>query len=197
MKTYRRSLVISSLALLGAASLAFASAPKMDVTVTNSAGKVLFKGKTDPQGVFATNNLSPGNYVVQFNANSTKGGPFAVMVNAGKKKVSAESVPAAKFVKGGVALRVEVDKAMRLVGQVAPVGQITLGNGDKAVAKGQGKVKYVNGKKYVWVEGGTGSNLGGHWADADSPEARNVTNIGNKDIQDFQSRGRSLTPGGN
>ncbi|MGI8432999.1 MAG: hypothetical protein ACR2MW_12010 [Chthoniobacterales bacterium] len=188
MKTIRRSLLLSSLALLGAASLAFASTPKMDVTVSNSAGKVFFKGKTDTQGVFATKNLSPGDYVVQFNASSAKGGPFALVINVGKKKVSADSVPAAKFVKGGVAMRVEVGKEMRLVGQVAPVGQITVGNGDKAVAKGPGKVKYVNGKKYVWVEGGTGSNLGGHWADADSPEARNVTNWGAKDLQDYQSR---------
>ena len=194
MKTFSRSLLLSSLALLGAASLAFASAPKMDVTVTNSAGKVLFKGKTDAQGVFATRNLSPGNYVVQFNANSANGGPFALVINVGKKKVAAESVPASKFVKGGVAMKVEVDKEMRLVGQIAPVGQITLGNSDKAVAKGSAKVKYVNGKKYVWVVGGTGSNLGGHWADADSPEARNITTYGAKDLQDLQSR--SQFPGG-
>ncbi len=188
MKINRRSLLLSSLALLGAASLAFASVPKMDVTVTNSAGKVLFKGKTDPQGVFATRNLSPGNYVVQFNATAAEGGPFAVMVNVGKKKVSAQSVPAAKFVEGGVAMRIEVGKEMRLVGQVAPVGQITLGNTDKPGAKTTAKVKYVNGKKYVWVGGGTGSNLGGHWVDADSPEARNVTIWGAKDLQDYQSR---------
>ena len=188
MKTFSRSFLLSSLALLGVASLVFASAPKMDVTVTNSAGKVLFKGKTDAQGVFATNNLSPGNYVVQFNADAAKGGPFALVVNVGKKKVAAESVPATRFVKGGVAMKVEVDKEMRLVGQVAPVGQITLGNGDKAAAKTSAKVKYVNGKKFVWVQGGTGSNLGGHWADADSPEARNITNWGSKDLQDFQSR---------
>lgn len=194
MKTYCRSLLLSSLALLGGASLAFASAPRMDVTVTNSAGKVLFKGKTDAQGVFATRNLSPGNYVVQFNASSAKGGPFALVVNAGKKKVSADSVPAAKFVKGGVAMKVEVEKAMSLVGQVALVGQITLGNTDKPAAKTAAKVKYVNGKKYVWVEGGTGSNIGGHWADADSPEARNVTNYSNQAIQDLQSR--SQLPGG-
>ena len=188
MKTNLRSLLLSSFALLGAASLAFASAPKMDVTVSNSAGKVFFQGKTDTQGVFATRNLSPGSYVVQFNADSAKGGPFAVLLSAGKKKVSAESVPAAKFVKGGVAMRVEVDKEMKLVGQVAPVGQITLGSGDKAVAKNSAKVKYINGKKFVWVGGATGSNLGGHWADADSPEARHVATWGAKDLQDYQSR---------
>jgi hypothetical protein len=164
----------------------------MDVTVSNSGGKLLYKGKTDVKGAFATKTLAPGNYVVQFNSKSSKGGPFAVVVSAGKKKVTAESVPSAKFAKGGVAMRVEVDKAMSLVGQVADVGQITLENGDQANAKGNGKVKYINGKKYVWVEGNLGSNLGGRWVEANSPEGQRVENVSTKALQDLQ--GRSQNP---
>ncbi|MEO6870674.1 MAG: carboxypeptidase-like regulatory domain-containing protein [Chthoniobacterales bacterium] len=185
MKTLRRFLFL--FALLGAASLVSAAVPPMDVTVSNSAGKLLFKGKTDAQGVFTTKSLAPGNYVVQFKSKSSKGGPYTLVVGAGKKKVVAESVPASKISKGGVALRVEVSKAISLSGQVAEAGQTTMA-ASAGSDKSNAKVKYVNGKKFVWVQGELGSNLGGRWVDANSPEGRNVQNVDTKSIQDLQSR---------
>ncbi len=196
MKIRSRSFLLSSLALFGAASLACASIPAMDVTVSNSSGKLLYKGKTDANGLFTTKVLPAGDYVVQFNAKAANGGPFALVVGAGKKKTSADSVPASKFVKGGVAMRVEMDKQMALVGQVAAVGHLTLGNDQQQATKGNPKVKYINGKKYVWVEGGLGSNIGGHWVDADSPEAQNVQNMGAKGLQDLQSKTQYPRAGG-
>ncbi len=195
MKPFRRSLLFSSLALLGAASIASATIPTMEVTVSDSAGKLEFRGKTNSEGLFTTKTLAPGNYVVQFNSKSSKGGPYFLVIAAGKKKVTAESVPAAKFSKGGVAMHVEVSKAMSLTGQVAETGQMTTtaSNGGN---KSNAKVKYVNGKKLVWVQGELGSNLGGHWVDANSPEGRNVQAVGTKDLQDIQSRSQFPQPGG-
>jgi hypothetical protein len=186
MKNFSR--LFLSLASIGLASLTYASTPALDVTVSNSANKVVYRGKTGSDGTFATAKLAPGSYVVQFNSkDSLKGGPFAAVLSAGKKKVVANSVPAAKFSKGGVAMRVEIGKGMNLTGQVAPVGAtMVAANGED-----NRKVKYINGHKYVWVTGGLGTNLGGRFVDASAPEAQNVQHSGTDLLQDMQARGRS------
>lgn len=189
MKTLLHSLLLSLLVFLNAATLSYAaSAPAMEVTVSNSGGKLVYKGQTDAKGTFATPNMAPGSYVVQFNSKgSVKGGPFALVVSAGKKKVVAESVPAGKFSKGGVAMKVDVAREMNLTGQIAEAGAAT------ADTKGNSKVKYINGKKYVWVSGELGSHLGGRWVEAGSPEAQNIQNVGRDALRDYQAR--SQLPG--
>lgn len=190
MKNLRHSLPLSLLIFLSVATLtSAASAPAMEVTVSNSAGKLVYNGKIDAKGIFATPNLAPGSYVVQFNArNSIKGGPFALVVSAGKKKVVAESVPAGKFSKGGVAMKVDVAREINLTGQVADAGAAT------ADTKSNSKVKYIKGKKYVWVTGDLGSNLGGRWVDASSAGARNSQNIDQDGIRAFQDRTQPPPP---
>ncbi len=154
----------------------------------HSSGKVAYQGETDASGAFSTPQLSPGNYVVQLNAKSApKGGPFSlVLEDTGKGVSMADSIAAGKFAHGGVAMKIEVGpKAMSLKGHIAHGGA-----GSHAVAaaaagtpvpkdgitKENGKkVKYENGKKYVWVEGI--SAMGGHWAYADSAEARNSETV--------------------
>lgn len=161
----------------------------MTVTVSNSAGKLMFKGKTNAAGSFTTKSLTPGNYVVQFNSDSSKGGPYALVVAAGKKKVVADSVPASKFRTGGVAMRVEVSKAVSLTGQIAPAGQTTLASNESG-SNGNARVKYINGKKYVWVTNEIDSNLGGRWVDANSPEGRSNQILLKQDqIQKLQEEG--------
>ncbi|MEO6870675.1 MAG: hypothetical protein ABI233_00475 [Chthoniobacterales bacterium] len=184
MKTLSRSFLISSATFLGAVSIACAS-PVMDVKVTNSAGKVIYRGKTDAQGMFETKTVPPGNYVVQFNAAGTaKGGPLALMVHAGDQESSANSVPASKFRKGGVAMKVEVKSATVLTGQVAPAGSkmaqtakssagtttATPSNGKKSKLK----TKVVKGETYVWIGGddAMGSSFGGHWVPEGSAEGK-------------------------
>jgi len=41
--------------------------PPLDVTVFDPSSKVAFKGSLSANSTFATGNLRPGNYVVQFN----------------------------------------------------------------------------------------------------------------------------------
>lgn len=185
MKTLRRSLLFTCLALVSATSLVSASVPIMGVKITNGTGKLVFNGKTDGAGLFTAKALAPGDYSVQLNSNSAKGGPFAVVVSAGKKKVMVGSVPAAQFAKGGVALKLKVDKAMNLSGQVSQVGQATAKDGAPVMENGR-KVKYVNGKKLVWVQGELGSNLGGRWVDADSAEGLRVQSVDTKAVSDLQ-----------
>lgn len=194
MKTLRRSLLFTCLALVSATSLVSASVPIMEVKVVTGTGKLVFNGKTDGAGLFTTKPLAPGDYVVQLNSNSSTGGTFAVVVSAGKKKVVAESVPGSKFTKGGVAMKLKVDKAMSVTGQVAQAGGAA-SNTDAVVQADGRKVKYINGKKYVWAQNELGSNLGGHWVEADSPEGRHVYNVSTKSIGDLQGS-RSDPPTG-
>ena len=93
MKNMIRSAVVSLLFI--AACLAYGAVPAMNVTVSDASGKAAFKGATNARGTFATANLKPGNYVVQFNSTSgaVKGNHYAIVVSAGKKKVSAAAVP--------------------------------------------------------------------------------------------------------
>ena len=185
MKNFRRSLPFTLLALFGAASLVSASPlPALQVTISNSAGKLIYKGRTDSQGLFRTPSLMPGKYVVQFNAKSSlKGRELALVVGAGKKKVVANSVAGSKLNQGGVAMRVEVDKATSLVGQVSDAAAAAANT-----TASNSKVKYINGKKFVWIQGEMGSNLGGRWVDAASPEARDVLTIDQKGMRDLQDR---------
>lgn len=109
------------LALL-AAWTAYGGVPPLNVTVSGDGGKAAFKGVTNAKGTFATANLKPGNYVVQFNSTSggMKGNHYAIVVSAGTKKVAAAAVPGEKFAGGGVALKVLVGAGLNITGQVAP-----------------------------------------------------------------------------
>ncbi len=157
--------------------------PSMNITVSDAGGKIAFKGTTDTKGAFATGNLQPGNYVVQFSSNSAavKGNQYALAVSAGKKKVAAEAVPGEKFTAGGVALKVDVEANLKIIGRVA----------NAQVAAGpNAKMKIVNGKRYFWVEGGqTGSGLGGHWVEEGSAEALNLTRMTREDFFKTQDHG--------
>jgi hypothetical protein len=175
--------------LCSAATLVCAT-PALDVKVTTTSGIVVYRGNTDADGMFTTKSLTPGSYVVQFNAKEPIAGKsLALIVHAGKTESSADSVPASKFSKGGVAMRIEVSSATPLTGQVAPAGTkmastsastsssskkeeiSTSGSGTK---KSKLKTKMVDGKEYVWIGGGDdmGSSFGGHWVPADSPEGK-------------------------
>lgn len=186
MKTFRRSLLLSSALFLGLASLAYSSLPSLQVTVSNSAGKLVYKGNTNSQGLFATANLPPGSYVVQFNSTKLKGRELALVVAAGKKKVVANSIAGARFAAGGVAMKVDVEKPINLTGQVT----------DAAAAQtaSNGKVKYIKGKKYVWLPPDTSSNLGGRWVDASSAEGQRVESISAIDMRTIEDRGDPQPP---
>jgi hypothetical protein len=106
---------------LVAASVTNAGVPSINVTVSDSTGKAAFKGATKNDGDFATAKLQPGNYVVQFTTknSSVKGGQYAIVVAAGKKKVVANAVAGEKLLGGGIAMKVEVGAGLSITGQVS------------------------------------------------------------------------------
>ena len=59
----------------------------MDVTVFDANGKVAFKGPMSANATFATRNLHPGHYVVQFNSRraAVKNNQYLLVVSAGTK----------------------------------------------------------------------------------------------------------------
>ena len=166
--------------LIATASFAYASVPQLNVVVSDSAGKAAYKGATDPKGTFATGKLKAGNYVVQFNSKSAvKEGNYALVVSAGKKKVAAESVPAEKFARGGVAMKIDVADGLNIAGQVT--------TGVKTMVD-------KSGKKMVWIPQKLGSNLPAHRAPEDSAEAKEAmtsSSYSRENIQNTQNQGIS------
>lgn len=178
MKNIISSLVTLSLVI---ASTAFGSVPAMKVTVSDASGRAAYQGSTDARGTFSTASLKPGNYVVQFNCKNTqvRGKNFGLVVSAGNKKVTADSVAGDKFAAGGVAMRIAVDSSQSITGQVTDAFTSKV---DK------------DGKRMVWIPKKLGSNLPAHWAPADSAEAREAqtqTSYSAKNIQDKQAQGAS------
>jgi hypothetical protein len=97
---------------------------------------------------------------VQLNAKSApaKGSHYAIVVSAGKKKVSATGISGEKLTGGGVALKVDVGAGLNITGQVAA---------ETGGTAPMGK----NGKPMVWIPKMLGSSIGPHWAESDSAEA--------------------------
>lgn len=162
--------------MLGMATIAFGAVPSMNVTVSDSGGKAAYKGATDTKGNFATGTLKPGGYVVQLNSKSApKGAKYAVVVSAGKKKVTANAVDAEKLAAGGVAMKIDVGAGLNITGQVAAEDKSSAPMGH-------------NGKPMVWIGKKTGSNIAAHWADSDSAEAKEAMTSGTMSRQDLQNR---------
>ena len=155
--------------------MAYGAVPAMNVTVSDASGKAAFKGATDAKGAFATANLKPGNYVVQFNATSAavKGNHYAIAVSAGKKKVSAKGIPGEKLTAGGVAVKVEVGAGLNITGQIEP----------------DARTVNKDGKKMVWIPPMTGSHMPGHWVEQGSAEEVASRTRGNVDTQSLLDLG--------
>jgi hypothetical protein len=176
---------IWSIAIVGlvmaAGSIAFGSVPALRVTVSDSKGYAAYKGTTNEDGTFATGTLKPGHYVVQFNArrDTVAGNNYALIVSAGRKKVVASAVAGDKFAGGGVAMRIEVAGGAKIAGQVAS----------------DLRTMMKNGRLLVWIPQQIGSHLPGHWAEADSAEAKFTqasSSFSFKNLQDKQAQGVGL-----
>ena len=179
-------------AICALSTVALAAVPAIDVTVSNAAGKVAYKGKITGSGAFSTGQLEPGNYTVQFNSSAVKSGAYTIVVSAGKKKVSSNAVSADQFGKGGVAMKVDVPAGTNITGQVATGGTTAAASASNA------KTKVVNGKTYVWMGPETGSNMGGQWVEeGDSRVSRqNISKGSAGSLQGMQDRSVPGAPSG-
>ena len=159
-------------------SVVYGAVPALNVTVSDASGKAAFRGATNPDGTFATTNLKPGNYVVQLNSTNSdlKGNHYAVVISAGKKKVSANAVAGERFSSSGVAMKIDVGANVKITGQVAAESNLAM----------------KDGKKMVWLPPRIGSNMPGRWVPADSAEAIAAQNSGElrtEDMRKLQDKG--------
>ncbi len=134
----------------------------MDIVVTNDANAaVAYRGKTDGVGGFATSPLPPGAYVVQFTAvkaTALKGSQLSIDVGGGTTPFRSAAVPGEKFGGAGVAMKVELARAAKLSGKVAPAAPVAASR--IASRDLPSNVKIVDGKRYVWRPGGIETRVG-------------------------------------
>lgn len=178
MKITTRKILLP-LVLVATSLASGAGMPGVDVTVSTG-GKLVYQGKTNSSGVFGTGDIAPGAYVVQLTSKDSgrlKGKHFAVVVSAGKKKVTAD-VPGENFGGGGVAMKVAAGPGVRISGQVV--------DGASAMANNK-NVKIVNGKKFYYVKE-VGSNIY-KWVEEGTPEAGNVIRSDNDGLRRMQDNG--------
>ncbi len=167
MKTSLKKLFLFFFLAVAGAALAGSPARLSVLVTTDPGGAVAYKGQADARGNFTAPNLKPGNYIVEFHADNSaaiKSEKFAIAVTGGKQRVTANGVAGEKFGGGGVAMKVEVGKAGKLTGQVASAQTA----GMETV---RANVKIMHGKRYVWVPGRLGSQMGGKWVEEGSEEA--------------------------
>ena len=88
----------------------YAGAPPINIMVSDSTGRVVFKGTAAANGTFATGNLQPGNYVVQFTSNGSppKGIHYAIIVSSASAKASANDIDGERLAGAGVAMKIAV-----------------------------------------------------------------------------------------
>lgn len=180
MKNIPRILFCSLLLLLPASVQASVSG--MNVTVSDAAGQLVYRGTTNADGTFSTGRIARGNYVVQLNARgaSVARGEYAIVIGAGKHKVVAESVAGEKFVGGGVAMRVRAAGGTRISGQVAQGGADAV------------RARIVDGRRYVLAYPPVGSNLGPRWIEEGTPSPFNTVRYSYDSVRDLQDRGAGI-----
>ncbi|HKP02282.1 MAG TPA: hypothetical protein VJU77_02880 [Chthoniobacterales bacterium] len=173
MKSAIRNILFSFLL----ASPVLAGLPAINVAVSDASGKTTFQGRTNAAGLFITGRLGPGKYVVQFDANNgtLKGDRYLIVVAAGTKKITADSVPGERFSAGGVAMKVPVTSTLQITGQIVS---------ERPIASNE---RIIQGVRYFWVKSGTGSNLG-RWVEAGETNPRNVVGMDRASVRNIQER---------
>jgi hypothetical protein len=150
----------------------------VDVIVKQDPSK---RALTDARGNFAFDGLAPGSYSLTFRARKaqdvkttsttrvTVASSYSIKIDGTKRSVNQSSLTSDKLL-AGVNIPVEVAAGAKIRGQVS-AGAL---------------------KKMVWIPAEPGSHIPGHWAAADSAEAkarRNDTQtLSREDLQEVMNR---------
>jgi hypothetical protein len=167
MKTKQIMGAVFIVPLLAIASIVYGAAvSNVDVTVSDATGRLIYRGKTDTNGVFGTGQVAAGDYVVQFNAKNAavNRSDYAIYAAAGHRRVVAHDISGRQFAGAGVAMRLKSVARTPIIGQVALGGVNALGT------------KIVKGVRYVLLPPATG-DIGPRWVEEGTQAARNVTRI--------------------
>jgi len=149
----------------------------VDVVVKQSPGK---HAVTDARGNFAFEGLAPGSYTLVFRAQKADQLPeitksevivavtYSIKIEGTKRSVNQSGLTSNKLI-AGVDIAVELGSGAKIRGQVLP-----------------GKLK-----KMVWISPQVGSQMPGHWVEADSNAAagaHSVVRVNTEDLQTFLKR---------
>lgn len=157
------------LLLLTISATAFAGPQRIKITA-RAKGYPAVQGEADARGNFTLPNLQSGSYMIEFrsaDSGELKGKQFGIEITGGKQPVRQTAVPGEKLGGGGVALPVEVAKAGKLTGRITTA---QLSAAPAANGKSDANVKIIKGKRYVWVKGDIGSQMGGKWVPEDEAQ---------------------------
>jgi hypothetical protein len=135
---------------------------------------------TDARGNFALDGLAPGSYTIAFRAKEAKSmknvattktvvaSTYSIKLEGTKRSVNQSGLTSNKLL-AGIDIPVEVGSGAKIRGQVL-AGAV---------------------KKMVWIAPELGSNMPGHWVEADSKEAAasNTVRISTDDMRNSFQRG--------
>jgi hypothetical protein len=102
--------LVSFLFFLIAAALANAAVPPIDVAVSDESGKVVFKGVTNARGVFVTEKVKSGTYLVQLTSKNPaiRGHQYGLELSSGSSNLSVHSIEGEKFSGEGIIMKLPV-----------------------------------------------------------------------------------------
>jgi hypothetical protein len=195
MKHMIRSLVsLSALfampAVYGAAPLAGLGVAGVDVVVKQKPSK---RALTDARGNFAFDALPSGSYTLAFRAREAK--DLTRTSERRNPKVSTDKVTVAS------SYSIKIEGTKRPVNQSGLTNDKLTGGIDIAVEVGsggkvRGQVLAAQTKRMVWIPQQVGSNIAGHWVEADSAEAksRNITVHSADDLRDLKWNANMVDP---
>lgn len=163
MKNFALVLSFICVVALGAPSQAASPTAVEVIAKEKAGGKVVYHGQTGANGKFATKSLAPGSYVFEFASKDGSGFQVALAGAKNARQVKAKGA--------SLAFAVEVGSASAVSGQITPLK----GTAVVANAKSNANVKVINGRRYVYVRGETGSHIGGKWIPEEEAEATNPT----------------------
>ena len=193
MKTLVRNLLLVG-TLATASGICAANIPGVNVTVKKG-GKTVYQSTTGADGSFATGNLEPGNYNVEFRAPNLKGQQLSIAVTAGKQPPRQSNADGAHM-SSGVAMSLDVQKPGKLTGRISSAGASVATEAVPAgMEKVKANVKVINGKRHVWVPAPIGSNMGGRWVEEGTEGA--ALNTSNKKGHDGEVLQKIVDQAGN
>ena len=169
--------------LLASSALYGAEAPHgvagVDVIVKQNPSK---RAVTDARGNFTFDGLTPGAYTLTFRSRKAQdikttsttrvavASSYSIKIDGTKRSVNQSGLSSEKLL-AGVSIPVDVGAGAKIRGQVAAGGV----------------------KRMVWIPKEPGSQIPGHWAEADSAEARarrsDTQTLSREDLQNVLNRG--------